>query len=93
MNSRISRKKNDNIMFPEVLPPLQQEFKSWHDKLSHIHPKSTFRLAKPGPLPKKNVSPCASCMFGTERRRKWITKGNTSGSIRKYNGNKLGDAV
>ena len=41
----------ENIMFPEVLSPLQQEFKSWHDKLSHLHPKSMFRLAKLGVLP------------------------------------------
>ena len=31
-------------MFPEVLSPLQQEVKSLNDRLSHLHPKSMFRL-------------------------------------------------
>ena len=39
-----------NIMFPEFLSPLQQEFKFWNDKLSHLHPKSMVRLAKTGVL-------------------------------------------
>ena len=30
----------EKIVFPEVLLTLQQEFKSWHDKLSHLHSKS-----------------------------------------------------
>ena len=68
-------------MFPEVLSPLQQEFKSCHDKLSHLHTKSIFRLAKYGFLPSKfldmkdDVPLCASCMFGTASRRQWIKKG------------------
>ena len=32
------------IMFPELLSTLKQELKSWHDKLSHLHPKYMFRL-------------------------------------------------
>ena len=51
MNQIISHKKNENIIFPEVLSPLQQEFKSCHDKLSHLHTKLMFRLAKLGVLP------------------------------------------
>ena len=58
-------------MFPEVLSTLQQEFKSWHDKLSRLHPKYMFRLSKPGVLPsrfiylKYNVPICELYMFGT----------------------------
>ena len=33
-------------MFPEVLSPSQQDLKSWHDKLSHLHTKSIFRIEK-----------------------------------------------
>ena len=81
-------------MFPEVLSPSQQDLKSWHDKLSHLHPKSIFILAKLGVLPKlfldlkDFVLLCASCMFGTARRLQTITKSNKSGSILKYTDNK-----
>ena len=40
----ITQERMDNIVFPEFLSPLQQEFKYWHDKLSHLHPKSMFRV-------------------------------------------------
>ena len=33
-------------MFSEVLSPLKHELKSWNDNLSHIHPKSMFRIEK-----------------------------------------------
>ena len=47
MNQRISHKKKlENIMFPEVISPLQHEFKSWNEKLSNLLPKSMFRLEK-----------------------------------------------
>ena len=32
-------------------------------------------------------------MFGTSSRRQWITRGNKSGSIRKYTDNETGYAV
>ena len=44
-------RKNDNIMFPEVPLPLQHGFIYWHDNMSHLHPKSMFRLAILGFLP------------------------------------------
>ena len=61
----LKKRKSENIMFPEVLSPSQQEFKYWHEKLSHLHPKSMFRLAKLGFPPKQfldlkdNVPLCA----------------------------------
>ena len=39
-----------DIIFPEVLSPLQHELKYWHDKLYQLHPKSMFRIAKLGVL-------------------------------------------
>ena len=57
-------------MLPGVLSYLQQEFKYWHEILSHRHPKSMFRLAKLVVLPaiflhlKDDVSLCEPCMFG-----------------------------
>ena len=38
-------------MFTEVLSTLQQEFKYWHENLSHLYPKSMLRLATIGFLP------------------------------------------
>ena len=58
-------------MLAEVISPLKQEFKSWHDKLSHLHPKSMFIPEKLGAPPsrfldlKYDLSLCAPCMFGT----------------------------
>ena len=88
-SKNITPEKIENIMFPEMLSHLQQELKSWHDKLSHLHPKSMFILAKLGFLPSEFIDLndfvplCAPCMFETEMRRQWITKGNKSGSTRK----------
>ena len=67
-------RKFDNIMFTEVLSPLQQELKFWHENLSHLHPKLMFILAEVGILPsifldlKDDLPLCVSCMFGTARR-------------------------
>ena len=86
-------------MFPEVLSLLKSESKSWNNKLSHLHPKSLCRIAKPRVLPsvsldlKDDVTFCASCMFVTTSRRQLTTKGNKSGSIRKETENNPGDAV
>ena len=88
-SKNITQEQIDNIMFPEVLSPLQQEFKFCHYKLSHPHPKSMFRLAKLGFLSlifldlKDDVPLFSSCIYGSTRRRQWITKGNKSGSLGK----------
>ena len=42
---------------------------------------------------KDDVTLCTPCMFGTSRRKQWITKWKESGSVRKYTDNKLGAAV
>ena len=86
-------------MFPELLSPLKEEFKSWHEKLSHFHTKSMFRLAKIGVLPsrfiylKYDLPLCAPCMFVTASKRQCRTKGNKSVSIRKETDNNPGAAV
>ena len=52
MNQKILHKKKlENIMFPELISPLQHEFKYWNDKLSNLLPKSMFRLEKLEVLP------------------------------------------
>ena len=60
-------------MFTEELSPMQQELKYWHENVSHLHPKSIFRLAKLGVLSRRflnmkdDVPFCASFVFGIER--------------------------
>ena len=39
-SNNLTQENIQNIMFPEVLPPLQQEFKPWHEKLSHLQPNT-----------------------------------------------------
>ena len=75
-SKNLTQEQIDNIIFPVVLSPLKQEFKYWHDKLSHLHPKSLFRLEIFGVLQSKfidlkNYVPLyAPFMFKTARIRK-----------------------
>ena len=98
-SKHLTQEQIENIMFSEVLSPLQQEFKYWHDNLSHLHPKSVFRLAKLGVLPsiflylKDDVPLCVPLMFGTARKRQQRTKWKKSGSIRKKTNNNPGAEV
>ena len=92
-SNNLTQKQIDEIVFPEMLSPLQQEFKYFHYKVYNLRPKSMFRLATIGVLPsiflyfKDDVPLCSSCIFGTSRRGQWITKGNKSWSISKETDN------
>ena len=77
-SKNLTKEQIQNIMFPEVISPLQQEFISWNYKLSHLHTKSIFRLANFGFL--------TSIFLYLEDDvplRASITKGNKSGFISK----------
>ena len=88
-SNNLTQYQTENIMFPEMRSPLQQELIYWHDKLPHLHSKSMFRLANIGGLPsifldlKDYVPFFASCMIGTAMRSQRRKKGKKSGSIRK----------
>ena len=43
-SKNLTQEQIGGTIFPEVPSYLQQEFKSWRDKLYHLHPKSMFRL-------------------------------------------------
>ena len=43
-SKNLTQEKNENILFPEFLSHLQQEFRYWNYNLSHLHPKSLFKL-------------------------------------------------
>ena len=43
-SNNFTQLKIENIMFTVLLSTLQQGFKSWHDKLSNLHPKYMFML-------------------------------------------------
>ena len=93
-SSNLTQDLSENIIFLKMLSLLQQEFKSWNDKLSILHPKPMFRLEKMGVLSSsfldlnQDVTPFTSWIFGTARRRQWRKKVNISGSIRKETENK-----
>ena len=80
-SKNIKQQQIENTIFSEVLSQLQQELKSWDDKLSHLHTKFIFRLEKSGVLPsiyldlKDDVPICVSCIFVTERIRQWRNRG------------------
>ena len=80
-------------MFPKLLSILQQRFEFRHNKLSHIYPKSMFRLSKIVVFPsifldlKDGVHLCASWIFGKARKNKLRIKGNKLGFIRKETDN------
>ena len=44
-SNNFTQKKFENTISPEVPSTLQQELKSWHEKLFHLYPKYMFRLA------------------------------------------------
>ena len=81
-SKNLTQEKIENIIFPEVLSTLQQEFNSRHETLSHLHLKSIFRLAKIGFLPSrfidlKNDAPRSECcMFVTAMISLWRKKGS-----------------
>ena len=99
MNPIISHKKNWKHNVSRSAITFAKGIKFWRDKLSHLHSKSVFILAKLGVLLerflylKDNVPLCASFVFLTERRWKCRTKVNKLGSIPKYTNNKPGDVV
>ena len=87
----LTDKEVKTLCSPLHLSPLQQEFLSLHNKLSHLPFTTMLRLCKLGVLPKRflklrnNLPPCASCMFGQAHRRPWRHKtsaSNVGGTIR-----------
>ena len=52
-SNNLTQEQVDDTMFPEVLSPLQHEFKYLYDELPRLHPKYMFIPAKPGVLPSK----------------------------------------
>ena len=50
VSKNLTQEHIDNIMFPEVISPLQHKFKSCNERLFHLHSKSIFRLSKLGVL-------------------------------------------
>ena len=88
-SKNMAQEQIKNILFPEVLSLLQHGFKSWHEKLSQFHPKYMFRRENLGFLPslflylKDDSTLCESLTFVIASRRRWIKKGDKSGSISK----------
>ena len=79
------------------LTRLQERFLRWHERLNHLPYSLMLRLAQKGVLPKEftklkqDLPPCASCLFGKQRRRPRTTL--SSGSIRQEHHDHPGAAV
>ncbi|KAL7526547.1 hypothetical protein ACHAXR_003319, partial [Thalassiosira sp. AJA248-18] len=95
----LSREELQELAYPRMLSPLQQELMSWHYRLYHLPFWRIFQYAERGYLPKSllkcQFKPpiCISCQFGQAHRRPWRTKGKKHGSIRRKNHKEPGDGT
>jgi hypothetical protein len=83
----ISKKEAQELAYPHILTPSQQEMLSWHNCLYHLPFGRLFKLAQWRILPHsilgcEDKPPlCIVCRFGQACRRPWHRKGKASGSI------------
>jgi hypothetical protein len=83
----ISKEAAQELAYPCVLTPSQQELLSWHNRLYHLLFNRLFQLAHWRVLPRsilgcEDKPPlCIACQFGQVHRRPWRAKGKDSGSI------------
>ena len=73
----ITQEQTQQLAYPRVLSPQQQELMSWHHCLYHLSFHRIFMMAKRGYLPKillklqDKLPLCVACRFGTVQRRPW----------------------
>lgn len=95
----LSREEVQELAYPRLLTPIQQELMSWHYRLYHLPFNRLFQLAQRGILPKylleaQDKPPlCIACQFGTAHRRPWRFKGKKQGSIRRKEHKEPGDGT
>jgi hypothetical protein len=83
----ISKEVAQELAYPRVLTPSQQELLSWHNRLYHLPFNCLIQLAHWWVLPcfilgcEDKPPLCVVCQFGQAHRRPWHTKGKDSGSI------------
>ena len=91
-------KEVQELVYPCVLMPTQQELMSRHHRLYHLLFWRLFQLAMMGVLPKyllecrEHPPLCIECQFGQAHRQPWCTKGKGSG-IRQNEHKEPGDGT
>eukprot|EP00957_Ditylum_brightwellii_P130846 9980970-Ditylum_brightwellii.AAC.1 len=81
----LTKEQCEEILRPERLTPLKQEYLSWHHCLGHTLTSKIKILYRLGILPQRmltlfdeNLAPlCASCVFGTSHRKPWRSKASS----------------
>jgi hypothetical protein len=87
VGTSLTWKEAQDLAYPRVLSPSQQELLSWHHRLYHLPFKHLFQLAQYKLLPKliltceAKPSLCVACQFGTAHQHPWHSKTKASGSI------------
>jgi hypothetical protein len=95
----ITQQEAQELAYPRILSPAQQELLSWHNRLCHLPFSRLFQLARWKVLPTAilqcEAKPplCVACQFGQAHRRPWRTKGKASGSIRRSDELQPGDGA
>ena len=95
----ISKEEAQELAYPRILLPSQQELLSWHHRLYHLPFARLFQLARWKILPRSilgseaNPPLCVACQFGQAHRRPCRLKKKTSGSIRRASKTQPGDGT
>ena len=95
----ITQQEAQELAYPRILSPAQQELLSWHNRLCHLPFARLFQLARwkllPASILQCEPKPplCVACQFGQAHRCPWRAKGKVSGSIRRDNELQPGDGT
>ena len=95
----ISKEAAQELAYPRILSPSQQELLSWHHRLYHLPFARLFQLAQLKILPRSilgcEAKPplCVACQFGQAHCHPWQSKTKAGGSIRRANETQPGDGT
>jgi hypothetical protein len=95
----ISKEEAQELAYPCVVSPSQQELLSWHHHLYHLPFARLFQLARWKILPRSilgceaNPPLCVACQFGQAHCRSWRSKNKACGSIRRASETQPGDGT
>ena len=95
----ISKEAAQELAYPRILSPSQQELLSWHHCLYHLPFAQLFQLAQWKILPRSilgcEAKPplCVACQFGQAHCRPRRAKNKASGSIRRGSETQPGDGT
>ena len=95
----ITKKEAQELAYPRVLSPSQQELLSWHHRHYHLPFARLFQLGGWKILPRSilgcEAKPplCVACQFGQAHRHPWRSSNKISGSIGRASETAPGDGT